>query len=412
MEKCNKQGCNQTVGFCCYTCRNQSFWCKDHVIEHFLADRSHDFKPFSYTLSDEEKARIKKRIQERLLMNKNLINKTVEKVNSLVIRINIQAKKFFSEVMTDNNKMMDVLKEIETLELVHQNYYQNFMNMPDYNSEILLSNIDHFSSIVEKVFSNERPLNDNIFVDFLNSQRIPEIPNSANVADSLTEEFRYIPQDIESEISAILKLPSTADNDSNILFFSDRSVHLNIIDLNTFEQKKVKTFPNNVIGLKAQACKVSKNIYFCNGGENLSGVISTSLLVNFEKNTWNLLPNATVPRRSGGCVLKDQNIYVFGGANDQGLLKNCEKFDVNLFAWSSFSELPIASNGITTVLFENKVILTGNQLGNAFVYDITKNSYLPLISLPVNKYKCLCDRFLLVNGLNKIFECQSLSNNQ
>lgn len=60
---------------------------------------------------------------------------------------------------------------------------------------------------------------------------------------------------------------------------------------------------------------------------------------NLQSNNWSKIPDMNQPRKSFGCVLLADGIYVFGGCNKSEYLKTCERYNFSLKKWESIPDM-------------------------------------------------------------------------
>ena len=103
----------------------------------------------------------------------------------------------------------------------------------------------------------------------------------------------------------------------------------------------------------------------------------------------------------GGIVLKDDQVYMFGGFSSF-LANSCEAFDLKLKEWKLINTLPIPCLYITAAVLNNEIILSGLHFDCCYSYN--NSNFTSILPLSGNCYKLICEGW--------IFSCSILYENE
>jgi hypothetical protein len=82
-----------------------------------------------------------------------------------------------------------------------------------------------------------------------------------------------------------------------------------------------------------QSCRIGKYLYFCNGGCYIKD--GPTFIYNSSTNSLEYLPESNGNRFYGGCALRNNEIFTFGGGSirDGSINDTCEVFDLETKTW-------------------------------------------------------------------------------
>lgn len=126
-----------------------------------------------------------------------------------------------------------------------------------------------------------------------------------------------------------------------------------------------------------------------NGGR-VMGPSYSSLVEVYDPvtDTWDTsIPDLTYPRAEGVAQNLNDQIFIFGGLNGNGLVKAVEKYDPVSGNWQVVSEIPTPRRGLTSVIKDSVIwLMGGSNLQNNFynfveIYNPRSNSWDTLAAI-------------------------------
>ena len=166
------------------------------------------------------------------------------------------------------------------------------------------------------------------------------------------------------------------------------------IDLESLIQSGLDYFPK--IGAKCQACKITKYEYFFHGGklQNNSSFRGEAYIINIKEKTFEKLQDGPI-KDTGGSILKDDKVYLFGGYNGNDM-NTCDYFNLQTREWKSIHALPQPSGGITASILNKEIILAGYK--HECLYSYNESVYTNALVLPKSKTKLVYEGWIFVHS--------------
>lgn len=114
-------------------------------------------------------------------------------------------------------------------------------------------------------------------------------------------------------------------------------------------------------------------LFVC-GGKHEGKIMDHAQLIDFDVNESLQLPDMSHARLNAGIYRYLDRIYVFGGHNEDGPLKECEVFSLSKQEWSPLPDLPDPVDQAVVVFQEGVLYIHGNN-SDVFSFDLTTHEY-------------------------------------
>lgn len=343
-KSCSYPSCSSIVAFKCNSCLTSTCFCKKHVVKHMFYDSQHSIIPVIFHVNCNDKEEIRKKTSA-IRHYFQTLRKDLNIVTSRIIN-------------SAENEAEKTLKKIRETEKMYLSIYKLSEQGKKIDRELL--------EYVKKI----------------------QIPEESDLHERSEEKLNAM---IAIYNESLFDMGRTW-KDCDKVIYCEGYTKLLCIDLRTLRRSVLSFTPN--IGTYAQACKISKDCYFINGGYNGSASTSETFIINIKAGSYESLASST-PRRLGGCTYNDNKVYRFGGHTSKAeSLSDC--FDLNTKKWNQIANLPSESYHNTAAVTGNKIIVSGYHLNCALAFD--GNTYTPIINLAANCYKIVAEGYILVQN--------------
>lgn len=346
LNKCFSSGCPTEVAVVCTCTNSKTYICANHINEHFLnqSTNSHNVIPLLSPLQPDHLAKTTSKIQLFLSHLLSLKSQTICYTNSLIQCISQNSQSALKLLSSLESELIQTYEKIKSRNLINK---------------LELEQLETKSLSVENCS----------FLKF------------SKIRDDLSSFFEIKP--FEKDLEIELKCDK--------MFFSKDKVEGGLweIDLETF---KLKDLGYAKIGGEGGACKVSKEIYFFNGGIKKNPVGET-YLVNTKDCTVEILPNS-MNRRGNACVYKDGNAYTFGGY-DGKIIATCQVYEMASKQWKNITDLPSPSFSNTASIVNNQILLTGYSLNKVYSYE--NSNFSEIFNFAKSGSKILCGGWIVTS---------------
>lgn len=363
-NKCSTSGCHlEASGIC--TCTNENnYFCANHIGQHFLKHtaKPHNLISLLTLLPSDQIAKTSTKVKGFLTHLAKLKAETVIYTNRFINSITEDLKRTLQSFNLLEKELLQLYEKMKIDGIVNKEFYESIQSRKIVRNEDFLL---MFSKIRESLLS---------FYEIKAFAQVEQVEGKAD------------------------------DSDSEDLIFSKDSDEGGLckIDLKSFKQSKLGY---EKIGSEGGACKISKGLYFFNGGIKKEPIGET-WLINTIKGTADALP-PSICRKGNGCIYKDGQVYVFGGYQNLGI-EICQTYNIAARKWEKINSLPVASFSNTATLLDNRILVTGFNLNCVFSYDTT--GYTSVLKLQSNFTKFLCEGWVISN--RRLYENSDRSSNK
>ncbi|BFH17394.1 hypothetical protein WJ0W_002188 [Paenibacillus melissococcoides] len=143
-----------------------------------------------------------------------------------------------------------------------------------------------------------------------------------------------------------------------------------------------KNMPTARAGLTTAV--VNNKIYVIGGYLDKNGKVERTNIVEVydtQTDEWSTVANMPTARSWAPATAIGDKIYVFGGGNSNGALKNTECYDTSTDTWTRKTDMPLPANGIASVEIGGKIYVFGgwdfsSTHGSILEYDPETDSWL------------------------------------
>jgi hypothetical protein len=113
-----------------------------------------------------------------------------------------------------------------------------------------------------------------------------------------------------------------------------------------------------------RATELPDGSFLITGGEYNSQSINSTVFYSSSKGNFFIKSNMNVKRKAHGSVYASGFVFVFGGFGNSGILKDCEKYDIENDKWIKISSMAIPIAYTNAIVFGNNLIfLVGGFTG-------------------------------------------------
>ncbi|CAG9323667.1 unnamed protein product [Blepharisma stoltei] len=186
-----------------------------------------------------------------------------------------------------------------------------------------------------------------------------------------------------------IKFSSIVDIPLNLCSLSEDSKEFLVYNVES--NKICAKIPNPIpfeLKFKGFMCKLSGSQHFYYGGCLKDDTpVGFCLLIDIKTLSVEFL-NPGLPRYWASPIYYENFVYVFGGStakrSDQVI---SSKFNLRKNKWKRIADLPSKAEQTSTVVYENKILISGRKLGYVWKYDPEENSYERLLKTNKNPWK-------------------------
>lgn len=365
-KKCFVSGCPAPISFKCDCQSSITYSCEVHITGHISIknlNQNHNPIRTSTNLSNSQTSSSLKSLKICLAHLNSLKEQTIFQTSDLYQKI--------SEVSNATLEMISTMEE---------------------NLISFLKSLSSSQQVCEEIF------------ELISNCKMSDKNFSSDFQEKTLDEIRNL-FSIDPFIST--KPIGTPGIESDFVVFSKDFTNGRLCTI-SLDSKQLKNYNHFTIASFATACKVRNSVFFFNGGIRNSQDIEESYLVNFEKNTIEVLPSSGIKRSSSACVCKDGVIYVFGGMIGQDPTKKCNKFDFAQNEWGRVSDLPCESGSNTAAIANNQILVSGFYCPK--VYSFKGSSYSDALVINDNSHKVLCGNWIITQ--NTLYVNENEKNNK
>lgn len=154
----------------------------------------------------------------------------------------------------------------------------------------------------------------------------------------------------------------------------------------------INDFPHK--GFSSHSCIVYQDdLYLFSGQTSNKMILSCVFKYNFQNQTWenmfkDIKGGIPPPIRCHTCSIYENFVYLFGGENRRGPLKEMYSFDLEDLRWKHFNveEKPPIRYGHVSTTYKDKIFIFGGfhkedlQLNDSWFFDVKKNTWEELIT--------------------------------
>lgn len=129
-----------------------------------------------------------------------------------------------------------------------------------------------------------------------------------------------------------------------------------------YDTEKMKWSETKKLPLKINGhCVVSENgLVYCIGGKTEDNKTTNKMFAyNHKRSEWKEVASMKTPRSMFGAVIHKGRIIVAGGANEDGLIAECEAYDFGTNKWSPFTDFPQERSSINLVSCDGLMFAVG-----------------------------------------------------
>jgi hypothetical protein len=406
---CHGAGCNEPCDYYCEVCNPIQHFCQNCSMQHLSTRQEHKVKNL-YIEIDVEKIREINFLKTRFLEDLNDTKKTITSEHNILIeKIKSQLQEILYKLTDIENKYLILYNNTISFKKIQLRYFDilKSFKIPEELKKIPIASkaIQSASICVYPYFDwltqlqnyvNDSGINEKAYASSL------KFPPESSILGGEFENYR------PDESLVLIQRPSNinppihqADNpnplvqlNSFYLFFPNkRYIRTYNPDSNSFF-----TFNfNKIIEPKvlSAACKIEDNIYFYN-------IENKSYLLNFVTSEAEEIPILNTNLVGRGCTIKNMDVYLFGGSNQEGPIKDCYKIRIgnrnsqNPFNWNEIAKLPTPCKFNSASTVNNNIHIVGFGLPCLLFYDDLQNKFNVLTKLPPES-KVLCENWIIVS---------------
>lgn len=335
---CSYQGCLISSNFLC-SCKEPSiFLCTKHSITHCQEQGNHNLLSVYISLNFEEKQKFVYKTEQRRKVLNNVKSALSQSTNDLISCISAKYKESIQNIMNEQNKLILTLQKVISTNEVNRKDYSLYQETYDY--DVYMDNTMFENQTIKELINNYYS------IDFLNAVKLIQIPSAQNLTKSM-------------------------------VFFLKSSKTLVNLNIQNSNLTKAEVRLDNALGSNAGWCRLPDNRVFHYGGQksSFSRPQSYTYIIDIGENDIRRKADGLVKKYNiGPCAYHDNSVYVFGGSSIFSVVSNSERFNVETNLWTCIEPLPNSSNHNSTVVINDQIYLTGENIG-ALKYNILENSY-------------------------------------
>ena len=263
--------------------------------------------------------------------------------------------------------------------------------------------------------------NNNNFLppEFMNQYNSPYTANNDDGVDTgyqIYEDKNPIPKhNINKETLNTPWWKSLTFN-KNPVFFRHNSTEMFCYDFKDRRWERLQNYSNQFFPKFHRITELPDASFLMHGGEVNGNTVNNSFhFINNKFTPKHYMLNA---RKAHGHIYNKGFVYVFGGFNNNGTIKECERFDMNNGGWKAIAPLTISKAYTTCVKFsDDYLFIIGGfsnedydgkkELDTIERYDIKNNRYDSFkVRLPLPSYGFACtmisnDEVLICGGFSE-----------
>lgn len=178
----------------------------------------------------------------------------------------------------------------------------------------------------------------------------------------------------------------------SIYYFENKSNEICIIDvLKDFDAKKNLGMEDSM-SIEAGYCEIPNNRIFYYGGSygnhvyilDINGSIGIKKPYR-KKKYWT------------NCIYYNDAVYVFGGQDSDTWTQGAESFSLSSEVWKDLEPVPTVPGYTSTVVHDDKILITGRSASMLYSYEPESNRYSALCEFTNNMYK------IIIKGLGRVY---------
>jgi hypothetical protein len=197
-------------------------------------------------------------------------------------------------------------------------------------------------------------------------------------------------------------------DDYAIIFNSNLSSHVELVDLNTIKKFTVDLKINDLTQY-CLCCKIEPDKFFVYGGGTSNPRLNTAKIIDIKNFTSKAVSSGSSLSHTGGCLFKNC-VYVFGGFDGSRSLVNSKKFSLKSNIWTELIPLPEINHGTNAYALKDRILVSGYQSSNIFAYEPDQNQFsLCKYLLSANAHKYLIENWIVCFG-NFLYEIDTQEN--
>jgi Galactose oxidase, central domain len=358
---CFQDSCPKRVIFVCNCTQALIYSCDDHFGKHLRLKGSHASQeslviqldpPDSQDLYS-KLIKVKKNLE-------NLLKRTIIETKSLIEKITNESQQLIDQIVT---------KELKILELIKYLNLENNANKEDLNEITKMLDINLTEKSKESLFREITS-----FYDFNNRVDFSE--------PKPTSEF--------------------------LCFFKGLSKNLVLVDIDKSDivtRIEVSIDMPACFHIASAHCELPNKKYFFYGGigSKSADYTNKACIIDIKSQKGIQIRKGTAKMFMTCCYSK-QKIYIFGGENEKGALKDAEKYDLANDSWENLSPLPMYCENGTCFISKDEITYAGYYSTSVVVYSISNNSYTKFGSFGPKTNKILCHQ----GNITYLFESGNL----
>jgi N-acetylneuraminic acid mutarotase len=111
---------------------------------------------------------------------------------------------------------------------------------------------------------------------------------------------------------------------------------------------------NSKLPLFCRYVEIKDGSYIVTGGEENTNSLKTT--TNYNKGRFYYKSDMISARKAHSIINQSDYIYVFGGFDDNGIIKDCEKYDIQNDKWTSIAKMIYSKAYATPLIYNNNII--------------------------------------------------------
>jgi Kelch motif len=193
-------------------------------------------------------------------------------------------------------------------------------------------------------------------------------------------------------------------NQDCICYFTDNSKRLNTVNID-FSSVNIDYIglPESLSSSAGYCMLPNNNLFyyggaFCLKGDFLFGsktvYLSSVYIIDIKQKAFIKISENRKPKGSvGQCCLYNYKVYIFGGYNSDGPIRDVEIFDTLTEVWTNGTELPLALYNASCTAFGDFIFVAGYNIDKCYKYNVKNNILIEISGLIKNNYKIVCYGF-------------------
>jgi hypothetical protein len=236
--------------------------------------------------------------------------------------------------------------------------YVNSNSKINTNQLNILSNSDSSQLLNTSPFNNSNKckvnVNNNSFI--VQNKSNPYIDNNIN--------NKLIDNSCSNNINSVNEYQKTLTYYKFPLFFQHNSKSIWLFDFKNKNWRSEVNSSSEFFHIYHRATELPDGSFLITGGEYNSQSINSTVFYSSSKGNFFIKSNMNVKRKAHGSVYASGFVFVFGGFGNSGILKDCEKYDIENDKWIKISSMAIPIAYTNAIVFGNNLIfLVGGFTG-------------------------------------------------